>query len=283
MTRFLIWIPLGLSLLSCDKPEDRVRHTQSDAATHEPRYARHQAISSDREAAESAITDPVEELRNSLAIAGAIPPSDAREKALAEVVWNAMEIHPETAQEAYLQLSANSPEKLRLMRHYAMRAAAENPDETIEWASGLDTESEISAATSHIALELASKDPVRAANLLSDYGIEGRDFDVAVVQVVQRWSANSPPDAVAWVQNFAAGDVRQASLQAVFERWLVQDSSAAIGWVESTHDATLRDEAVSAISAVLIQQPESTRNRWIEEDPSGFLQKIPTGPKGITE
>lgn len=283
MTRFLLLIPLGLSLLSCDKPSRGNVRKQSGTSIHETRSARHRAISFDSKSAESAAIDSIAELRNSLAISEVMPCSNARDKALAEVAWNAMEIHPETAEQAYVQLSANSPEKLRLTSHYAMLAAAGNLDEAIKWASSLDSEYEISAATSHIALELASKDPVRAANLLSDFGIEGRDLDVAVVQVVQRWASSSPPDAVAWVEIFAAGSVRQASLQAVFERWLVQDPGAAIQWVESTHDAALRGEAVSAISSVLFQQPESTRQRWIEEDSSGFLKKIPTHPKLVTE
>jgi hypothetical protein len=281
MTRLFLLISLGLSLSSCDKPNEEDLRTQSGDLIHQTRSTRRQAISFGRGSSESGAIDPVEELRKSLAIAKLMP--DARDKALAEVVWNAMEIHPETAREAFLQLSADSPEKLRLIRHRAMRSAAENPDEAIDWAAGLDSEIEISAATSQIALELATKDPVRAANLLSDFGIEGREFDVAVVQVVQRWAANAPPDAVAWVRKFAAGEVRQASLQAVFERWLIQDSVAAIQWAQSIDDGSLRHETESAISSVLIQQPETTRERWLEEDQTGFLHRIRTDPKSESE
>jgi hypothetical protein len=285
MMRLLLLIPLGLSLLSCDEPGRADYRKQSDVLPHERRSDRHQAVSSRSggDSVDSGVVDPVEDLRKSLEHAEGMTSPDAREKALADVVWNAVEIHPETAHAAFHQLSANSAEKLRLLRHYAMRLAADNPEDAIEWASGLESKIEISAVISHIALELSSKDPVRAAHLLFDYGIEGRDFDVAVVQVVQRWAASSPPDAVAWVEKFTAGNVREASLQAVFERWLLQDTGAAIQWAESIQDASLRGETESAISSVLIQQPDTTRKRLLDEDTSGLLSKILINPKGDLE
>ena len=47
----------------------------------------------------------------------------AREKELADVAWNALEIDPDLARDAFLQLPLDSAEKIRLIRHYAMRLA----------------------------------------------------------------------------------------------------------------------------------------------------------------
>ena len=52
---------------------------------------------------------------------------------------------------------------------------------------------------------IAETDPQRAATLLSESGIAGRTFDVATVQVIQRWATQSQSRAAAWVALFPPG------------------------------------------------------------------------------
>jgi hypothetical protein len=275
MPRPLIVLALGLSLISCDKPGvDRAASVADETQHHQARHRRHASSAPDEE--------PAVPLRERLTAATALESPAAREKALAEIAWDALEIEPETAHEAFRRLTPDSPEKIRLIQHYAMRLAAQNLDEALAWAAALETEVEISAATSHIALEIAETDPVRAANLLSESGIEGRDFDVALVQVVQRWAANSPQDAAAWVVDFPPTAARKAGIQAVLEPWLRDDTQAAFNWVQTQQDSTIRQEVLAGLNAAIRQQPESTRDAWLRHASPGLqleIQQPSPGPE----
>lgn len=200
--------------------------------------------------------------------------SQEREKALAEIAWNAMETEPEIAHQSFAKLSTDSPEKLRLIRHYAMRLAERNPKEAVEWAASLESESEISAAMSHVAVEISETDPIRAADLLSEFGLSGRDFDVAVVQVIQRWAARSPSEAAAWISAFQPGTAREAGLGVIAGKWLPMDPSAAFAWFDSLRDEKLRQETARAMEGILLQQPDATRSEWTSPANPGILAEL---------
>jgi hypothetical protein len=242
-----------LLLVSCDKPGSS--DVRKDAAApvarggHAPR--------------EQAPGTPVE-LRTILEAAVKIESPAAREKALADVAWNALETEPKLACEAFQQLPTGSAEKLRLIQHYAMRLAEQNPDEALAWAATVGSEQEIAAANGQIALVLAETDPRRAANLLSESGLVSRDFDVAVVQVVQRWAARSPPDAAAWVTLFPPGAAREAGIQIIAGQWLPRDAPASFDWLETLQDEGLRKETARAMEGVILQQPQDIRDAWLQ-------------------
>lgn len=201
--------------------------------------------------------------RDMLAEADALTPVE-REKALAAIAWDAIETDPQIAHEAFGKMSPGSPEKIRLIQHYAMRLAAENMDEAIEWAEALENQSEKSAALSQIAVVLAETDPQRAANILVDANIPGRDFDVTVVQVIQRWAAQSPAEAAAWVSMFPQSPAREAGVKVIAERWLPSDAPAAFAWLSGMKDAELRQETARAMEGVILQQPADTRVAWLQ-------------------
>lgn len=188
-----------------------------------------------------------------------------RERILADITWNTIETDPALAHEAFQKLTAGSPEKICLIQHYALRLAEQDAEEALLWAEGLSTEHEIAAAKYHVALALAEADPERAANMLSESGIAGRDFDVALVQVIQSWANKSAPDAAAWVSMFPPGPAREASVQAIAQRWMTSDSPAVFHWLESTKDSALRQETARAIAEVIDQQPPQTQADWLKQ------------------
>ena len=196
--------------------------------------------------------------------AESIQSPEAREKIIAEVAWNALEIDPELAREAFGQLPAGSSEKIRLAQHFAMRLAEQNPDEALAWAKSLDTEQEIAAASGQIALVLAETDPQRAANLLSESGIVGHEFDVAVVQVLQRWAAKSAPDAAAWTVSFPPGPARAAGISLIVSQWAQADAAAVFTWMDALQDEAVRKDAVFAMEKALLQQAQSVRDGWLQ-------------------
>lgn len=199
-----------------------------------------------------------------LKTAESAPSPEAREEIIAEVAWNALEIDPDLAREAFLLLSADHPQKILLIQHFAMRLAEQNPDEALAWADTLGSEPEIAATKGQIALVLAETDPQRAANLLSESGIVGHEFDVAVVQVLQRWAAQSAPDAAAWAISFPPGPARTAGISLIVSQWAKTDAAATFTWMRALQDGPVRKEAVLAMEKALLQQPQDVREAWLQ-------------------
>lgn len=188
---------------------------------------------------------------------------EQREEAIAQIAWDALELDPGLTREAFQQLSADSQAKIRLIQHFAMTLAAENVDEAIKWADALGSAKEIAAARCQIALALADVDPQRAADLLSESAIAGREFDVAVVQVLQQWAGSNPPAAAAWVALFPPGESREAGIKAVISPWLESDVPAVFAWMENLGDESLRAEASAAMAGLLSEQTDEDQTEWL--------------------
>lgn len=102
-----------------------------------------------------------------------------------------MDLDPKVAQDAFSQLPLGTEEQLRLLGHLATRLAEKSPEEASRWVARFSTEEEKSAAYAAIAVVMAETDPRKAAALISDKGIEGRETNVAIVKVVQRWTSEA--------------------------------------------------------------------------------------------
>jgi hypothetical protein len=174
-----------------------------------------------------------------------------------------LELDPHLAAEAFLKLKPGSEEKNRLIQHYAMRLAEQSLDEAMKWAATLQSEEEQSLAYDNIALVLAESEPERAAQLLSESGIAGRDFDVAVVQVLQRWAASSPEGAAGWVVLFEAGEARTAGLKAVVGIWSRTDPEAALGWLDNLQNPEIRGEASQGLAQSILDLPEGAQDEML--------------------
>lgn len=247
---------LVLLLVCCEKPREIAASTEKQAPP--PRVTKLERPDREEQPASP------EQLRANLKSAGEIESPDARNKALEEVIWNAMELDPELAREGFHQLSPGSEEKKRLIQHFAMRQAEDGLDEAISWAATLETEQEKSLAFDSIALVLAESEPLRAAQMLSDSGIAGRDFDVAVVQVVQRWAAISAADAAAWVVLFEPGEARRAGLKEVVSVWSRANPEGALAWMETLKDPAVHKEAVTGMAQTILELPEEGRGGLLQ-------------------
>ena len=243
----------GLLLISCDKPsESGTRKDATESGARGGHAPREQA------------SGTAAALRIMLKKASESESPEARVKVLADVAWSALEIDPFLASEAFQQLPAGSTEKLRLIQHYAMHLAEQNPDEALAWAATVGTEQEIAAANAQIALVLSEADPQRAANLLSESGIAGHEFDVAVVQVLQRWAAQSASDTAAWASSFAPGAARKAGIELIVSQWTSADAPAAFAWMSALQDRAVREEALLAMGQTLLQQPQAVCDAWLQ-------------------
>jgi len=196
------WLCLGLCLAAaCERAEKNERAADDNKPASQVTHAQRETSPNSGHT-----------LRAALAEAQALTDPQARDKALAQVAWNALEQDEKIAREAFNRMAPDSPQRIALIQHFAMRMADEDPDAALAWSGTLASQSETAAAQARIALVIAPTDPARAANLLSESGLPSREFDVAIVQVLRHWAGQSPPDAAAWVAVFPEGGFRKAGV-----------------------------------------------------------------------
>lgn len=256
----------GLFLLSACERSDKTGHRAEEKAAPE--------ITRSHRPPREAVPDKKEELRDGLAKARMTGEPEERDKLLAQVAWNAMELDPDLAREAFESLMIETPDRIALIQHYAMRMADADPEKALKWAATLDSEREAAAARVRIALVLADEDPSRAANLLSEHGLANREFEVAVVQVLQRWSNKNPRNAAAWVAVFPPGEFRKAGVETVASGWLGSNPQAAFAWLSSLSDETIRMEAGDAFAKCFLQQTPETRETWLGHADPQIREKL---------
>jgi len=208
--------------------------------------------------------DPSEKLREALLAADAITEEGARRKALADIAWQAVGLDPELAREAFQKLPTDADERIPLIRHFAMRQAGEDPEAALAWAGQLGSEHETAVARARIALVIADSDPRRAAVLVAESGDSGRELDVAVVQVLQQWTARSPQEAAEWAVLFPDDQIREAGIRTVISRWLTTDPQAAVAWMAAMDHDGARAEVVKIAARVIARQPGDIREVWLQ-------------------
>lgn len=260
------WICLSLLLIAAcgrsgkkDQREEEVAGPEITRSSRPPRET---------------LPDKKTQLREEFAKARMSGDPEERDKLLAQVAWNAMELDPELAREAFDGLMPESPDRIALIQHFAMRMADADPDEALKWAATLESEREAAAARVRIALVIADADPARGANLLSEFGMANREFEVALVQVLQRWSNKSARDAAAWVAVFPPGEFRKAAVETVASGWLGSNPQAAFAWLSSLSDEAIRMEAGDAFAKRFLQQTPETREAWRRYADPEIMEKL---------
>jgi hypothetical protein len=251
ITRFHAFLGIGLLLGSCDKPAPVTNPPPEQTAA--PRVTK--SVRTPDEGPPASRSSLRESLENALNL----PTPEERDQALSAVIWDALEENPELAQEAFRKLGEGSEEKIALIKHFGMRLAEQDLDTATAWAKSLATPDEQSLAFGKIALVLSATDPEAAAKLLSDSGVASRDFDVAVVEVIQRWAAQTPDNAAAWVIQFDPGEIRAAGLKAVISTWVDQDVNATLAWINNLQNPSVKEEAITGMAETILEFPEARR------------------------
>jgi hypothetical protein len=247
---------LGLLLISCDKPKEN-----SVVAENETSPSR--ITKSVRPPQNDELTVTPTQLRENLKQAAEITSPKERDQALQEIIWDALELDPELARQGFKQLTSGSPERNQLIQHFALRLAEASLEQAVEWAATLENDQEKSLAYDKISLVLAESEPAKAAQMLSESGVAGRDFDVAVVQVVQRWAANSPADAAAWVSLFDDSEARRAGLKTVVATWSRTDPQATMAWLGTLQNPSIHQEASTGMAETILDLPESRQDELL--------------------
>ena len=242
---------LCMAVSACDKPKSS--HAPAGENSTPPSVTR----------TERPPLNPGKDARAAFTSAGQIESPADRETAIEKVAWDALEADPDLAREAMEKLTPDSAGRIRLIQQLAVRMAEKNVNEALTWAIARGTDQERAAAVGHVALVLSDSQPDRAAGLLSEFGIAGRSFDVVTVQVLNRWAAQSPADAAAWVSIFPPGKAREAGIQAVIPKWVESDAEAAFSWMATVEDESIRKESTKAMAKALLLQPANVRDEWL--------------------
>jgi hypothetical protein len=251
----ILW--LGALLASCDKSPEKTA-AAPDRETSAPKVTK-----SVRPAAGDEPTLR-NRMREAIGKADEIASPEERNRAIAAAIWDAVDTEPEQAREDVHKLTAGSEEKNSLISHLAMRLADSDVDAAINWSNSFESDEEKSLALGNVALVISADDPAKAAHLLSDSGVAGRDFDVSLVQVVQRWAAQSPNDAAAWVALFEPGEARSAALKEVITEWAVRDPRTAAGWISNHADESIRQDGSDAMAEALLVQPDAVQEQLLQ-------------------
>lgn len=234
-------------------------------------------------------------LREALDAAEKESDPEAREKALVAVAWDGIDVDRELAQKAFAGLTPGGEAARRLVAHFAMRMADDDPEAALEWARGLEQAEERSDAISRIAVVIATTDPKRAAALATDEVPEGLMRDRTSVQIVQRWAQTAPADAAQWVATFPEGKARMAALESLASSWLGADAPAFATW--AAHQEGQLPELASAVAgAIRVIPDEAVRaKRLAAFTDESFRQRVeealkptepapgssPTGPPSV--
>lgn len=276
ISRFILLLPL-LLFAACDKKKESSASSADGGQSALPGRSTIRSDSAEEEA------DPRIALRARLDRAAGEKDVVAREKILESVAWDAIDVDPALSREAFAALTPDSESSRRLVGHFAMRLADEDPERAIEWATALEQEEERSDAFGRIAVVISATDPARAATLVSEKMTAGPPRDRAVVQVIQRWAQASPADAATWIAVFPQGAARSAGIKAVAATWIQSDAPALAAWVEAREEGPVRTEAVLASAEALRAASAESRPTLLGafQDPAvrkqieGILSQVP--------
>lgn len=250
----LAGVVIVLGLCHCDReepvPEESPPAKPPGAKLREDRYPDHQSS--------------IENLHARRDSAKALPEGPERERAVAGVAWNALELDPELSKELLEELQPGTPDRIRLIGHLAMRLADESPTAAVDWAAAIEDSSERQEAFARVAVVMANKDPVGASELLFKEVEEGRVRDRSTVQIIQRWSQTDPSSAAEWVRSFPAGRMRIAALRACLDPWIKSAPSTAASWINDLSDADLQSDAVLVVKPMISTQPDEAREAFTD-------------------
>lgn len=250
---FLVWIS------SCgerEKPEGKAAADEKPAArTTRP---------AERELEEA--PDAKVAMREALDQALKEPEPAAKQRALEQIAWDAIDVDPAMARDAFEGLEPDSEASRKLVAHFAGRLADTDPEQAIEWAQGLEQPQERAEAFGRISVVIAAKDPARGAALAMEEMPAGISRDRAVVLVMQRWAQAAPGAAADWIVGLPAGAARSAGLREIIARWPVSDAGGLTAWIEGRTEKDLQMEGMVALAGVLRRENEEQRELWL----SGF-------------
>jgi hypothetical protein len=141
--------------------------------------------------------------------------------------------------------------------------AEKSPQQALEAAGALITESLQQRATGSVAITWAEVDPVSAGKLAVQSLPPGRIQNDAVIGVLQRWAQSDPTAAAAWVSNFPEGELGDTAMDNLVKLWTDKDAGAVGEWLGNLPEGPRRDVACAAYVEKLAPQEPQVAALWI--------------------
>ena len=138
-----------------------------------------------------------------------------------------------------ITLAANltpSPERDELLNYSVLQWAATDSASAIAWAEQVPEAAMRDKMMADIAIGLGVQDPFRAAKFIATSMTDSDARNNAVINIVRFWTASSPEQAAAWVEQFPQGPLRDAAMENVMDVKLnSSDSGASPNQRPATH------------------------------------------------
>lgn len=203
-------------------------------------------------------------MRIALDLAKAVEPAQEKEKAIAQVAWDALDSAPDIAVQAIVELPVGNPEKEQLIQFYAERLAKRDFDAALAWGRSLTDEHEFQLVRDQVALILQDSDPQGALELFPNSGFATEGMNSSAKQVFRNWMTQNPGNAMAWVVAINSDEVRRNGLDMALNQWIQADSDSALKWVSSQGNRQRHEEVVNAIVKSVSAQPDPLREIFLE-------------------
>ena len=145
--------------------------------------------------------------------AGRLSDETERTEALAAIASEAVRSEPILA----LELACSLPDAAmtELVPRAVMEWAVGEPVAAADWAGRISSVSLRATALAGIAVVWSERDPSAAATMAVQELPAGRLQADTIVSIVQRWGRQAPEEATAWVDQFPAGDLRDAAMESL--------------------------------------------------------------------
>ncbi|MCW1883649.1 hypothetical protein OKA04_02845 [Luteolibacter flavescens] len=251
---------LLLFISSCEKKEEET--TSSDPAAHS-RISSKSSRTERRDLGSAREAEAKTALRKALDEAELETDPVAREKALAKVAWDAIEIDRAIAERAFAGLTPGGEESKRLIAHFASSIAGDDAAAALEWARGLPQPEERDDAIGRVAVALTTTDLQQALALVEEVP-EGVVRDRTQILIAQRWSQSSPQAAADWVKTMPEGRARTSALNNMVNTWIKSNPAELSSW--ASKQADFKPQVAAAVASsmrLILDQP--TRDKQLSE------------------
>jgi len=149
---------------------------------------------------------------NAMNWARSLPDSAVRGQALTSVASETIRSQPLMALEIALDLPSGQ-QRDDLIQRGAMQWASVDAASAVAWVEQIPAGDLRNQTLSSVAIVWSASEPVAAANLALKNLPPGRSLDDTVISIVQRWAQREPEAAMAWVEQFPVGPLRETAVE----------------------------------------------------------------------
>jgi hypothetical protein len=184
------------------------------------------------------------DLAGALAWLLTLPPGELRETAVQAVAYEAARTEARTAVALAAALPATA-ERDDLLVHAVSQWAISDGAAAVAWARQVPERKLAQRLVGAVAVASADRDGPGAAALAAGDLDPGEDQDRVAVAVAQRWAANAPEAAAAWVARFSERLVRNDAVHDLLDVWARRDADAAHRWAGQLPAGPLREAGLA--------------------------------------